>query len=68
MPTPLERARHFRSREIECQQLAQRTSSATLQNLYMRLAQSYVTLAEAEESSVSPSPKLEQAHSSESAQ
>jgi hypothetical protein len=67
MPTPMERARHFQSRAVECRQLAQRTSSPTLQNHYMKLAQSYAVLAKAEESTVGPHPKAEQA-SSESAE
>jgi hypothetical protein len=63
MPTPLERARHFQSRAVECRQLAQRTSSPTLQNYYMKLAQSYAVLAEAEKGTVGPKPKAEQASS-----
>ena len=49
MRTPLERARRFRSRATECQQLAQSVSSLSLQDSYRRLAQSYITFAEAEE-------------------
>ena len=65
MPTPFEWARHYRSRATECQRLAESVSSLSLQDHYTRLAQGYIALAEAEESSVGHSPKQEQAHSSE---
>ena len=39
MPTPLEWARHFRSRATECQRLAESVSSLSLQDHYTRLAQ-----------------------------
>ena len=68
MPAPLEKARHFRSRAMEWQRLAQRTSSLTLQNHYLSLERSYAKLAEAEESSLGPSPRFEEAHLSESAE
>ena len=49
MPIPLEWARHFRTRATECQRLAESVPSLALQDHYTKLAQSYITLAEAEE-------------------
>jgi len=50
MPDPLRRARHFRDRAAECEALADISPREETKRHYRHLAQTYISLARAEES------------------